>query len=168
MRDDQSRFEKLFLPHLDAAYHLARWIVEKDQDAQDVVQEAYIRALKGFEGFRGDNARSWLLAIIRNTAYSWLKQQSHRSNIIPFDESIHAQSPDESSSEATQEERVQRLYEALQALPGALRDALVLYEIEGRSYKQIASALNLPMGTVMSRISRARRRLQTGLRPSER
>jgi RNA polymerase sigma factor (sigma-70 family) len=160
MRDEQSLFEQLFLPHLDAAYNLARWIVERDQDAQDVVQEAYIRALKGFHGFRGDNARAWLLTIVRNTAYSWLKQNSHSSNFIPFNQSIHSQPSDEPSSESIHEERVQQLHEAVQQLPVNLRDVLVLYELEGWSYKELASALNIPLGTVMSRISRARRRLQ--------
>ena len=160
MRGEPSRFEQLFLPHLDAAYNLARWIVERDQDAQDVVQEAYIRALKGFQGFRGGNARAWLLTIVRNTAYSWLRRQSHHSNLIPFDQSIHAQPLDEPSSESSHDERVRQLDEALRQLPVDMRDVLVLYEIEGWSYKQLASALNVPIGTIMSRISRARRRLQ--------
>jgi RNA polymerase sigma-70 factor, ECF subfamily len=166
MRDEQSLFEELFLPHLDAAYNRARWIVERDQDARDVVQEAYIRALKGFSGYHGGNARAWLLTIVRNTAYGWLKQQSRFSKLIPFDQSIHAQPLDEPSSESDQEERVQQLHEALQQLPVHLRDVLMLYEIEGRSYKELASTLNIPIGTVMSRISRARRRLQRVLAQS--
>jgi RNA polymerase sigma-70 factor, ECF subfamily len=160
MRDAPSPFDQLFLPHLDAAHNLARWIVRSDQDAQDVVQEAYIRALKGFHGFHGDNARAWLLTIVRNTAYSWLRRQSRFSNFIPFDQSIHAQPFDEPSSESTHEERTLQLQQALQQLPANLREVLVLHEIEGWSYKQLASALNIPIGTVMSRISRARRRLQ--------
>ena len=163
MRAEQSPFERLFLPHLDAAYNLARWIVQRDQDAQDVVQEAYIRALKGFHAFRGDNARAWLLTIVRHTAYSWLRQQARFANLIPFDQSIHAQPLGEPPSESTHEERVQRLHEALQQLPADMRDVLVLYEFEGWSYKQVASALNVPIGTVMSRLSRARRRLQKAL-----
>lgn len=163
MRDEQSPFEQLFLPHLDAAYNLARWIVRSDQDAQDIVQEAYVRALKGFQGFHGVNARGWLLTIVRNTAYSWLRQRSQVSNLISFDQSVHAQPFEEPSSESIHDERMQQLHQALQQLPANLREVLVLYEVEGWSYKQLASALNLPIGTVMSRISRARRRLQRAL-----
>jgi RNA polymerase sigma-70 factor, ECF subfamily len=161
MRDKQSLFEELFLPHLDAAYNLARWIVERDQDAQDIVQEAYVRALKGFEGFRGANARAWLLTIVRNTAYSWTRKNP--SNIIPFDEAIHAAPVEESVSESYYEERKRQLYEALNRLSVDFREVLVLYEIEGWSYKQMASALSVPVGTIMSRLSRARRRLQEEL-----
>ena len=161
MRDKPSLFEELFLPHLDAAYNLARWIVERDQDAQDVVQEAYVRALKGFKGFRGANARAWLLTIVRNTAYSWTRK--HPSNIIPFDEAIHSAQMEEPVSESWHEERKRQLYEALNRLSVDFREVLVLYEIEGWSYKQIASALNVPVGTIMSRLSRARRRLQEEL-----
>ena len=166
MRDTQSLFEELFLPHLDAAYNLARWIVERDQDAQDVVQEAYVRALKGFKGFRGTNARAWLLTIVRNTAYNWSRKQP--SNIIPFDEAIHVAPIEEPVAEADLEERKRQLYEALSRLSVDFREVLLLYEIEGWSYKQIASALNVPVGTIMSRLSRARRRLQEELAGSSR
>jgi RNA polymerase sigma-70 factor, ECF subfamily len=158
--DKQSLFEALFLPHLDAAYTLARWIVQRDQDAQDVVQEAYIRALKGFAGFHGVNARAWLLTIVRNTARTWLRQQSRFANVVPFDESIHVLPVDEPASESSQEGQIQQLHAALNKLPVEFREVLLLYEIEGWSYKQVASALNLPVGTVMSRLNRARRRLQ--------
>ena len=129
MRDAQSLFEELFLPHLDAAYNLARWIVEKDQDAQDVVQEAYVRALKGFKGFRGTNARGWLLTIVRNTAYSWTRK--YPSNVISFDEAIHAAPIEEALSESVHEERKRQLYEALNRLSSDFREVLLLYEIEG-------------------------------------
>jgi RNA polymerase sigma-70 factor (ECF subfamily) len=161
MRDTQSLFEELFLPHLDAAYNLARWIVESDQDAQDVVQEAYVRALKGFKGFRGPNARAWLLTIVRNAAYSWTKK--YPSNVISFDEAVHAAPIEEPPSESFHEERKRQLYEALNRLSVDFREVLLLYEIEGWSYKQIASALKVPVGTIMSRLSRARRRLQEEL-----
>ena len=165
--DKRSLFETLFLPHLDAAYTLARWIVQRDQDAQDVVQEAYIRALKGFEGFHGVNARAWLLTIVRNTACTWLKQQSRFSNIVPFDETVHSLPVDAPVSEGSQEQRIQRLHEALNKLSVEFREVLLLYEIEGWSYKKIASALDLPVGTVMSRLSRARRRLQKEIAAGE-
>jgi RNA polymerase sigma-70 factor (ECF subfamily) len=163
MGQELSRFEELFLPHLDAAYNLARWIVERDQDAQDVVQEAYTRALKSFSGFRGVNPRAWLLTIVRNTAYNWIQRHLREDNLIPFDEKIHAIPANEPRSEASYEKRRQQLQKALNRLPPDFREVLVLYEFEGWSYKEMASALNVPIGTVMSRLSRARRRLQDSI-----
>jgi RNA polymerase sigma-70 factor (ECF subfamily) len=157
------RFEELFLPHLDAAYSLARWIVGRDQDAQDIVQEAYARALKGFSGFRGDNPRAWLLTIVRNTAYSWIKKHLNEEKLIPFDEDTHAVPVEVVPSELSQERRRQLLEEALNRLPAKFRDVLILFEIERWSYKAIAGALNVRLGTVMSRLNRARRRLQQEL-----
>jgi len=158
-----SRFEQLFLPHLDAAYSLARWIVGRDQDAQDIVQEAYARALKGFSGFRGDNPRAWLLTIVRNTAYSWIKKHVNEEKLIPFNEETHAVPVEVVPSELSQERRRQLLEEALNRLPAKFREVLVLFEIERWSYKAIAAALNVRLGTVMSRLNRARRRLQQEL-----
>jgi RNA polymerase sigma-70 factor (ECF subfamily) len=163
MGQELPRFEELFLPHLDAAYNLARWIVERDQDAQDVVQEAYARALKGFSGCRGVNPRAWLLTIVRNTAYNWIQKHLREDNLIPFDEKIHVIPANESRSEASYEKRRQQLQEALSRLPPDFREVLVLYEFEGWSYKEMALALNVPMGTVMSRLSRARRRLHDAI-----
>jgi RNA polymerase sigma factor (sigma-70 family) len=160
MEDKQPLFEELFLPHLDAAYNLARRIVQSDQDAQDVVQEAYMRALKGFKGFRGDNARAWLLIIVRNTACSWMKKHSNNTNVIRFDPAIHAITTNDPLSESLHDERKQRLHEALNRLPIELREVLVLRDIEGWSYKDLASALHVPSGTVMSRLNRARQRLR--------
>ena len=157
---ERSRFEELFLPHLDAAYNLARWIVGRDQDAQDVVQEAYLRAMKGLDGFRGSKARPWLMTIVRNTAYTWIKKNPHVSAMIPFDETIHIVPMDDQLSESSHEERKRLLHEALSRLPVEFRDVLVLYEIEGWSYKRMAFTLNVPVGTIMSRLNRARRRLQ--------
>jgi RNA polymerase sigma-70 factor (ECF subfamily) len=161
-------FEKLFLPHLDAAYSLARWIVGGDQDAQDIVQEAYARALKGFSGFRGDNPRAWLLTIVRNSAYSWIKRHLKEEKLIPFDEQIHAVPVEVVPSELSQEKHRQLLDEALNRLPAEFREVLVLFEIERWSYKAMAAALNVPLGTVMSRLSRARRRLQQELTQARR
>jgi RNA polymerase sigma-70 factor, ECF subfamily len=163
MRNERSLFEELCLPHLDAAYNLARWIVARDHDAQDVVQESYMRALKAFKGFRGADARAWLLTIVRNTAYTFTRKYSHLSNMIPFDEALHSIPGDEPAPESFYEERKRQLHDALNRLPAEFREVLVLYEIEGWSYKQMASALNLPAGTVMSRLSRARRRLREEL-----
>ena len=158
-----SRFEELFLPHLDAAYNLARWVVNGDQDAQDIVQEAYVRAFKGFAGFRGDNPRAWLLTIVRNTAYTWIKRHATDDKLIPFDEESHVVPVETAPSEISQEKRREQLEEALKRLPSEFREVLVLFEFEGWSYKAMADALQVPLGTVMSRLSRARRRLQQEL-----
>jgi RNA polymerase sigma-70 factor, ECF subfamily len=170
MEEKQSRFEELCLPHLDAAYTLARLVLGREQDARDVVQEAYVRALKGFKGLRGENARPWLMMIVRNTAYSWLKKRANESNMVPFDPAIHATGTGELRSESCREERVQQLHETLNRLPIESREILVLREIEGWSYDQLASALKVPLGTVMSRLSRARQRLRqefSGVRHTE-
>jgi RNA polymerase sigma-70 factor (ECF subfamily) len=155
------RFEDIFLPQLDAAYNLAYWIAGAEHDAQDIVQEAYVRALKGFSGFRGDNPRAWLLTIVRNTAYSWIKKkQRMEQRLVPLDEEIHAAPLEIAPSEQYLERRRQLLEQALKRLPAEFRECLVLFELEGWSYKAIAAACDVPVGTVMSRLSRARRRLQ--------
>ena len=161
MEERPSRFEQLFLPQLDAAYSLARLLVKRDHDAQDVVQDAYVRAFKGFKQFRGGNPRAWILTIVRNTAYSWLKKHSGGSDLIPFNEAIHHPLTQEPPSEGSSyEERVRQLHEALARLSVEFREILALRDIEGWSYKQLASALKLPQGTVMSRLNRARQRLR--------
>lgn len=161
MEEQLSRFEELFLPQMDAAYNLARILVKRDQDAQDVVQDAYIRALKGFKRFRGGSPRAWILTIVRNTAYSWLKRQHPGStDVVPFNEAIHHTAVEESTSEAFYEERGRQLNEALTRLSVEHREILVLRDIEGWSYKQLASALRIPIGTVMSRLARARQCLR--------
>jgi RNA polymerase sigma-70 factor, ECF subfamily len=156
MQEEQSNFEELCLPLVDAAYNLAYLLVGRDQDAQDVVQEAYIRALKGFKRFRGGDARAWLLAIVRNTAYSWLRKHASGLTVIPFDTTT-IRKP---LSESSQEERVQQLQETMKRLPVEFREILVLHDVEGWSYKQLASALHVPSGTIMSRLSQARQRLR--------
>jgi RNA polymerase sigma-70 factor (ECF subfamily) len=160
VRGQQARFEELVLPHLDAAYRLARLLVKRHEDAQDVVQDAYIKALKGFDGFRGGNARAWILTIVRNTAYNWLKKHHADSYLIPFDEAVHQPQTEESVSESFYQERSRQLREALARLSVELREILVLRDIEGWSYTELASALKLPLGTVMSRLNRARLRLR--------
>jgi RNA polymerase sigma-70 factor (ECF subfamily) len=160
MEEKRALFEELFLPHLGAAYNLACWLVGKDVDAEDVVQEAYLKAMKGFNTFRGTNARGWLLTIVRNAAYSWVKKHSNHSNVIPFDEHIHAVTWDERLSPSFHQNRINQLHEALTKLPVEFREILLLRDIEGWSYKQLASALHLRPGTVMSRLNRARQRLR--------
>jgi RNA polymerase sigma-70 factor (ECF subfamily) len=163
MGEKQSLFEELFLPHLGAAYNLAFWLVGRDADAQDVVQEAYLKALKGFNGFRGINARSWLLSIVRNAAYSWAKKNSKDSNVIPFDEELHTPPWNECLLPSHRQDRINQIHEALALLPAEFREILLLRDIEGWSYKELASILNIPAGTVMSRLSRARQRLRQEL-----
>jgi RNA polymerase sigma-70 factor (ECF subfamily) len=163
MRDKQSLFEELFLPHLAAAYNLAFWIVGRDADAEDVVQEAYLKALKGFNGFRGINARGWLSSIVRNVAYSWIKKYSHDSEVVPFDEELHTPAWDARLSPSHLQDRINQLNAALALLSAEFREILLLRDIEGWSYKELASILNIPAGTVMSRLSRVRQRLRQEL-----
>src|SRR5271165_3310687 len=162
MGEERRQFEESFLPFLDAAYNLARWIVQHDQDAQDVVQEAYLRAFKGYHGFRGGNGRAWLLTIVRNTAYSWVNKHAADDKLVPYEEEKHAESVsfDLSAKEIVSEKRKEYLQNALLRLSAEFREIIVLYELEGLSYKELALSLGIPVGTVMSRLSRARRRLQ--------
>ena len=132
---------------------------ERARDAQTVVQEAYIQALNEFVEFRGTDARAWLLAIVRNAAYTWIQKRGNNSSMIPFEEAIHVAPTDQPLSESSHEAQ-KRLNEALTRLPVEFREILVLREIEGWSYKQLASALNVSAATVVSRLIQARRRLR--------
>jgi RNA polymerase sigma factor (sigma-70 family) len=154
-------FECLVLPHLDAAYNLARWLTRNDQDAQDVVQDAYLRALRFFEGFRGGDARPWLLKIVRNTSYSFLEKNRPARLAEEFDEQVHVAEGGAPDVETEMVRRVDQgtVREALEELPLHLREILVLREVEELSYKEIAELVNIPIGTVMSSLSRARQRL---------
>lgn len=158
---NSERFERLTLPHLDAAFNLARWLTRSDQDAQDVVQEAYLRALKFFNGFHGEDARTWLLTIVRNTCYTWLKQNRGHELNVPFDEELHRPGIEAPTPESLVFEKVDRtiLFEGLEQLPIEWRETLILRELEGLSYKEIAEVTDAPIGTVMSRLARARARL---------
>jgi RNA polymerase sigma-70 factor (ECF subfamily) len=157
-----ARFEQSVLPHLDAAYNLARWLTRNPDDAQDMVQEAYLRAFKFFEGLRGADSRAWLLTIVRNTCYSWLQQHRARDLAAPFDEDIHSGETG-SGDPATlvlKSADEQMLKQALEELPAEFREVLVLRDLEGFSYKEIAEIAEIPPGTVMSRLARARERLK--------
>jgi RNA polymerase sigma factor (sigma-70 family) len=163
--DERERFEQTLLPHLDAAYNLARWLTRDDHAAEDVVQAAYLRALKFFGGFRGANSRAWLLTIVRNTCYTWIEQKRARGQETAFDEEIHgvessAMGP---ASRVLREEDEQSVRRAVEDLPAELREVVVLRELEGLSYKEIAAIAGIPMGTVMSRLARARDRLRERL-----
>ena len=154
------RFQEIALPHIDAAYNLARWLARNDDDAQDIVQEAYLRAFKSFAGFRGASGRPWLLAIVRNTCYDWLRR--HRSSEFSdtFDEELHS-ADQRPTPEDLLIERVDRLRlrDALETLPLLWREVLILREFEGLSYKEIADVAGIKVGTVMSRLARARKQL---------
>jgi len=147
-------FEAMMLPHLDAAYNLAKWLLRNEQDAQDVVQEAFLRALKSFGGFHGSNGRAWLLTIVRNTSYTLLKKNRVAEFTTPFDEEIHV-SGNESVSAATILERSEDT-----ELPAEFREILTLRHQEDLSYKEIADIAQIAPGTVMSRLARARAKLK--------
>ena len=155
-----ARFERAVLPHLDAAYNLARWLVRNDDDAEDLAQEAFLRAFKFFGGFHGGNSRAWLLTIVRNTCYTWLQQNRAHEVLTLFDEELH--SVQDANPETILLESVDRqmLKEALEELPVEFREVVILRELEGLSYKEIANIVDVPVGTVMSRLARARKRLQ--------
>lgn len=159
-RDEIERFETVALPHLDAAYTLARYLLRDDAAAQDVVQEAYLRALKYFDRYKGGDARAWVLAIVRNTSHTWRKREGERP--VEFDERVHSASVEEHTPEAALLRAADRdmVRRALDQLSLELREVLVLREIQGLSYKEIASVAGVPIGTVMSRLARARARLE--------
>ena len=155
-------FEAMMLPHLDAAYNLAKWLLRNEQDAQDVVQEAFLRALKSFGGFHGSNGRAWLLAIVRNTSYTLLKKNRVAEFTTPFDEEIHV-SGNESVTAAMILERsedTELIRDAMDELPAEFREILTLRHQEDLSYKEIADIAQIAPGTVMSRLARARARLK--------
>jgi RNA polymerase sigma-70 factor (ECF subfamily) len=162
---DPPNFEQDVLPHLDAAFNLARWLMRTEQDAQDVVQEAYLRAFRFFSGFHGGDARAWLMKIVRNTCYSWLRANRPLQDASELDENFsapdyHAPNPEEL---LLQNDSGNLLHKALENLPASLREVLILREIEGMSYREIADITGVPLGTVMSSLSRARGRLRQAL-----
>jgi RNA polymerase sigma-70 factor (ECF subfamily) len=157
-------FNEAVLPHLDAAYNLARWLTRNDQDAEDVVQEASMRAFKYWKGFSGRDCRSWLFAIVRNTFYSSLRDRSAQPELKPDGEvdDIDDGIPNPEIVLLQKADR-EMLRAALEDLPVEYREAIVLREMEGLSYKEIADISSVPIGTVMSRLARARKRLQIHL-----
>ena len=161
--EDWLRFEQLVLPHVDAAFNLARWLLRNRADAEDVAQEALLRACRFFRGFHGGDARAWLLQIVRNTCYSWLEKNRPRELMVEFDEELHPQPVATPESIAIADEGRERLSRALETLPPRSREVLVLRELEGCSYKEIAAITSIPIGTVMSSLSRARRQLYSAL-----
>ena len=164
----RSRFESNVSPHVDAAYNLARWLTGNDQDAEDVVQEAMLRAFMYFDGFRGGDARSWILKIVRNTCFTWL-QANRPSEIarIAMEELEDITTPlvcsefaDDPETLALRRTTALQLNNAIATIPAAFREVVVLREMEGLSYKEIATVVDAPIGTVMSRLARARAELR--------
>lgn len=158
-------FEETVLPHLDAAYNLARWLTRNERDAEDVVQEAFLRALRHFRSFRGGDARPWLLAIVRNTFYTWRKHNRLPEEEIVFEDDKHPVAADSSDPEKLLLRETDRrlLRSALSLLPREFLEVIVLREFEELSYKEIAEVIQVPAGTVMSRLARARKRLVKAL-----
>jgi len=159
------RFEETVLPHLDAAYTLARHLLRNEHDAEDVVKDAYLRAVRHFGGYRGGNVRSWLLMIVRHTCYSWLRRHKVDARSTEFDETVHgeARTADDPEAEMLRGALGEALNQALDGLPVEFREVVILRDVQGLSYAEIAEVAGIPVGTVMSRLSRGRQRLQRAL-----
>lgn len=158
--DDQVRFEQLVLPHIDAAFNLAHWLLHNRVDAEDVAQEALLRSYRFFRGFRGGDARAWLLKIVSNTCYSWLAKNRPVNVSLEFNEESHGEIVTTPESITIAGDDCERLTRALEKLPVRYREVLILRELEGCSYKEIAAITSIPIGTVMSSLSRARRQVR--------
>jgi RNA polymerase sigma factor (sigma-70 family) len=158
------QFERVILPHLDCAYNLSRWLTRNEHDAQDVTQEACLRALRFIGTLQGENSRAWLLAIVRNTCRTWLtRNRPHElDGAESFDETFHSAESDEFNPEIFALRRADRelVRQAIEDLPIEFREVIVLREIEGLSYKEIANISDIPLGTVMSRLARGRKQLE--------
>jgi RNA polymerase sigma-70 factor (ECF subfamily) len=160
-----ARFEQVMMPHLDSAFNLARWLTGNDHDAEEVVQDAYLRATKFFASFRGGDGRPWLLGIVRRAGYDWLARNRAHQPLTVFDEQLHSHSDDslDPAHLLLKEEDRELLRQALADLPAEFREVLVLRELEGLSYKEISAIAGIPPGTVMSRLARGRERLRDRL-----
>lgn len=155
------RFRQKALSHLDEAYNLARWLTRDQHDAEDIVQEAVLRALRGFENFRGDDARAWLLTIVRNTCYTWLKRERNHETSIDADTDVDTVETDNADPFSVLARNIQteQLRVAVEELPPEFREVIVLKDLQGLTYREIAKIVSVPIGTVMSRLARGRRRL---------
>jgi RNA polymerase sigma-70 factor (ECF subfamily) len=154
-------FEQSIIPHLNAAYNLARWLTRNADDAEDLVQEAYLRAFRSFDTFEGADAKAWLLTVVRNTCFTWLKKKGAQP-AVEFDEQMHSAGEESPDAEAVllNQAALGSLNNCLEALPLEFREAIVLRELEELSYKEISDITRVPVGTVMSRLARGRKRLQ--------
>ncbi len=165
----ESRFQAIVLPHIDSAFNLARWLARNDQDAEDIVQEAYLRAFKFFDSFHGEDGRPWLLGIVRNTFNTWYRQNKTLKESIEYDEELHSDEADDGVAVQRadgnpeglllQQESRREVHQALKALSTEFREVLVMRELEELSYKEIARIVGIPIGTVMSRLARGRKQL---------
>ena len=160
--EDRARFEAIVLPHLDAAFNLARWLLSSRADAEDVAQDALLRAFRAFGTYRSGNARAWLLQIVRNTCFTWLRQ-NRKGDFTEFDENAMPQETENPETLAIAGSNREQLARALEALPAGFREILVLRELEGCSYKEISEITQRPIGTVMSALARARQQLRGAL-----
>jgi RNA polymerase sigma-70 factor (ECF subfamily) len=160
-----SAFEQFVLPHLDCAFDLARWLLRHDHDAEDAVQEACVKAHRALPRFRAADGRSWLLTIVRNVCYSRLRQVRGASAPEAFDDEVHSggDAPAELAALEWREEQLGQLRAGVERLPPEFREVIVLHELEGLTYREIAEVAAIPIGTVMSRLSRARKKLQADL-----
>ncbi len=147
------------MPHLNAAYNLARWLTRNGDEAEDLVQEAFLRAFRAFETFEGQDGRAWLLAVVRNTCFTWLKKKGERA-AVEFDEQVHGAAEENGETALLNEAALGSLQGCLEGLPVEFREAIVLRELEELPYKEIAEIARVPVGTVMSRLARGRKRLQ--------
>ena len=167
MTERTKKFEAIALPHLNSAFNLARWLVRDDHDAQDLVQEAYLRGFRYFDSFQGDDARPWLLGIVRNTCFTWLRARGQMAETVEFDDdrdSVDADvPPGDPEALLMRKQEVGRINGALECLSTVFREAIVLRELEGLSYTEIAAVTDVPIGTVMSRLARARTLLRAAL-----
>jgi RNA polymerase sigma-70 factor (ECF subfamily) len=159
---DARSFEQVAMPHMDAAFNLARWLVRNAHDAEDIVQETYLRAFKFFAGYQGGDSRAWILKIVRNTSYSFLEKNRPADLGVEFDEKIHTAETERPDAEGVLLRSVgsRMLREALEKLPVNFREIIVLRELEGMSYKDIAEVMGIPIGTVMSGLARGRAQLR--------
>jgi len=161
------RFQTTVMPHINSAFNLARWLTHGHADAEDIVQEAYLRAFNFFEGFHGEDGRVWLLSIVRNTFYTWHQQKKGQGQHTQFDDELHGSNDETSKSEydanperiMIQKDSQRLLHQAMKKLPIEYREVMVMRELEDLSYKQIAEIIQIPMGTVMSRLGRGRKQL---------
>lgn len=158
------RFEQTVMPHLDAAYNLARWLTRNADDAEDLVQEAYLRAFRSFETFEGGDGRAWLLAVVRNTCLTWLRKKGEKI-VVEFDEQVHGRADETPNAETVllNDAALGSLQGCLEGLPLEFREIIILRELEELPYKEIADIAKVPLGTVMSRLARGRKRLQACL-----
>jgi RNA polymerase sigma factor (sigma-70 family) len=166
---DQARFAEVFLPHLVDAFRLARWIAGSRADAEDIVQEASMRAFKNIRGFSGGDPRAWVLTIVRNTSYSWLTKNRPKVLVLSDDldqrtrETIEQEDPQTPETALIAKLDAQQVRKAMASLPVPFREVLVLREIHDLDYRTIAEVAALPIGTVMSRLARARNMLAAAI-----